>query len=230
MQNNWDVLVPVFHGRVVAVDMKKRRPFTSIHAVVNGCLIIPHFNIMSHVPSFITVGITLTSLETYFTWNTGAQSYYWRLHDSGHAIPRTILVSFYVSLRLLLHIVRRRFEILRAMGPDEFHEQYPTKETAGLNNNAYTNVMVVWCLTKALHVLNHVLKESRRKELIASLHLSSTELNRWVDITQRMYVPILPDGIIEQFEGWNDLKELDWKHYREKYGNIGRLGTVIVRS
>ena len=39
---------------------------------------------------------------------------------------------------------KERYEILRVMGPDEYHDQYPDAETPGLDNNAYTNLMVVW--------------------------------------------------------------------------------------
>ncbi|MEE6693171.1 glycoside hydrolase family 65 protein, partial [Lactiplantibacillus plantarum] len=37
-----------------------------------------------------------------------------------------------------------RYNISGVMGPDEFHENYPNSTTAGLKNNAYTNIMVAW--------------------------------------------------------------------------------------
>ncbi len=40
------------------------------------------------------------------------------------------------------------------MGPDEFHERLPRSEVNGLDNNTYTNVMVVWLLKKALCIHN----------------------------------------------------------------------------
>jgi trehalose/maltose hydrolase-like predicted phosphorylase len=39
------------------------------------------------------------------------------------------------------------------MGPDEFHEGYPDAPSPGLDNNAYTNIMAVWVLCRALEVL-----------------------------------------------------------------------------
>jgi alpha,alpha-trehalase len=35
------------------------------------------------------------------------------------------------------------------------------------------------------------------------------------------------DGIISQFEHYNDLKEFDWEGHRKKYGNIHRLDRIL---
>jgi len=42
-----------------------------------------------------------------------------------------------------------------------------------------------------------------------------------------MFVPFHNDGIISQFEGYDELKELDWDRYRERYGNIQRLDRIL---
>ena len=42
-----------------------------------------------------------------------------------------------------------------------------------------------------------------------------------------MNVVITADGIISQFDGYMDLKELDWDHYRKKYGNIHRMDRIL---
>jgi len=121
---------------------------------------------------------------------------------------------------------RRRYEIRGVMGPDEFHERYPNSPTPGLNNNAYTNVMAVWVVWQALEVLDR-LPELRRAELTASLGLSADETARWDDISRKMYVPFHSDGLISQFEGYDELAELDWEHYRTRYGNIQRLDLIL---
>ena len=95
------------------------------------------------------------------------------------------------------------------MGPDEFHDGYPDAATPGLNNNAYTNIMAVWVLCRALEVLD-LLSDVRRAELMTRLDLSADEIARWDDISRRMYVPFHDDGIISQFEGYEKLRELDW--------------------
>ncbi len=121
---------------------------------------------------------------------------------------------------------RDRWEIHGVMGPDEFHERYPGSAEGGLRNNAYTNVMAAWIFETALKVLD-VLPASRRKALRASIGLSDEEVYRWEEMSRKMFVPFHGDGIISQFEGYEDLEELDWDAYREKYGNIQRLDRIL---
>jgi beta-phosphoglucomutase family hydrolase len=121
---------------------------------------------------------------------------------------------------------RGRYEIRGVMGPDEFHEGYPGAPAPGLNNNAYTNIMAVWVLCRALDVLE-LLPDIRRSELMTRLGLSPQEIARWRDITRRMFVPFHEDGIISQFEGYENLDELDWQGYRARYGNIQRLELIL---
>lgn len=35
------------------------------------------------------------------------------------------------------------------------------------------------------------------------------------------------DGIISQFDGYGELKEFDWQHYRRTYGNTERLDLIL---
>ena len=124
------------------------------------------------------------------------------------------------------HDERGRYEIRGVMGPDEFHDGYPDSATPGLNNNAYTNIMAVWVLCRALELLD-LLSEVRRAELTTRLGLSAEELSRWGDISRGMFVPFHDDGIISQFEGYEKLRELDWEDYRTRYGNIQRLDLIL---
>jgi len=121
---------------------------------------------------------------------------------------------------------RGRYEIRGVIGPDEFHEGYPGSPTPGLSNNAYTNVMAVWVLCRARDVLE-VLPDVRRAELAERLDLPPEETARWDDISRRMFVPFHGDGIISQFEGYEQLAELDWDGYRRRYGNIQRLDLIL---
>ncbi len=119
-----------------------------------------------------------------------------------------------------------RFEILHVMGPDEYHDGYPDSEEPGLNNNAYTNIMAVWVLCRALEVLE-ILPAERRRELCETLRLEPEEIEYWEDISRKMLVVFQDDGIISQFEGYENLEELDWEAYRRKYGNIQRLDRIL---
>jgi trehalose/maltose hydrolase-like predicted phosphorylase len=121
---------------------------------------------------------------------------------------------------------RQRYEIHGVMGPDEFHEKYPGAPQGGLRNNAYTNIMVAW-LCDIAGRLPSVLPASSAQGLRARLGIGDDELALWQDMSRRMFVPFLEDGIISQFEGYGDLEELDWDAYREKYGNIQRLDRIL---
>jgi beta-phosphoglucomutase family hydrolase len=121
---------------------------------------------------------------------------------------------------------RGRYVIRGVMGPDEFHDGYPDAPAPGLANNAYTNVMAVWVLCRALEVLD-LLSAIRRAELAARLGLTREEIARWVDISRRMFVPFHDDGIISQFEGYEGLRELDWEDYRKRYGNLQRVDLIL---
>jgi trehalose/maltose hydrolase-like predicted phosphorylase len=121
---------------------------------------------------------------------------------------------------------RGRYVVRGVMGPDEFHEAYPDAPSAGLDNNAYTNVMAVWVLRRAQEVLA-LLPDIRRGELATRLQIDAGEIARWEDIARRMYVPFHGDGIISQFEGYERLAELDWEAYRARYGNIQRLELIL---
>jgi trehalose/maltose hydrolase-like predicted phosphorylase len=121
---------------------------------------------------------------------------------------------------------RDRYVIRGVVGPDEFHTSYPEAPDAGIDNNAYTNVMTTWLLLRAIEVLD-LLPEHRRTELTGKLRLTTTELERWEHISRRMFVPFHGDGVISQFEGYDDLKELDWEDYRARYGDISRLDRIL---
>ena len=120
----------------------------------------------------------------------------------------------------------QRYEITGVMGPDEYHERHPNSDAGGLRNNAYTNVMVAWLLERALDVLA-LLGEGRRAELSHEIGLGPEDLRRWRDMTRKMTVPFHGEGVISQFEGYDELEEFDWRGYREKYGNIERLDRIL---
>jgi alpha,alpha-trehalase len=120
---------------------------------------------------------------------------------------------------------RDRFVIRGVMGPDEFHTGYPGAKEAGINNNAYTNIMAAWVLQRALDLLA-ALPRRRRMELTETLGLRQEEFSRWEELTRRIFIPF-HDGVISQFEGYGDLAELDWEHYRRRYGDIQRLDRIL---
>lgn len=121
----------------------------------------------------------------------------------------------------------QKYEIHNVVGPDEYHTAYPGSEEPGLKNNAYTNFMAVWCLIHAKEVVEK-LNTRRSKELMEILKISEEELARWDTISRNMFIPFIQQGkIIEQFEGFEKLKDLDWEKYRSQYGENIRLDRIL---
>jgi len=135
-------------------------------------------------------------------------------------------IALFWSSRCTFNRKTGRFEIHGVMGPDEFHEKYPGAEKPGLNNNSYTNVMVAWLLDKVIQVSN-ILSPNRLEELRTALRISNQEVGRWREISTKMTVVFHDDMVMSQFEGYYDLKELDWDSYRKRYGNIQRLDRIL---
>jgi alpha,alpha-trehalase len=56
--------------------------------------------------------------------------------------------------------------------------------------------------------------------------IGDEDLAQWADVSLRMYVPF-HDGVISQFEGYEDLEELDWQGYRDRYDDLQRLDRIL---
>jgi beta-phosphoglucomutase family hydrolase len=119
-----------------------------------------------------------------------------------------------------------KYHIEGVMGPDEFHETLPGSGKEGLKDNAYTNIMTVWLLGKAAEI-GETIDPDILRHLIEKIHLGFDELQQWRDISNNLNILINNEGVIEQFDGYNSLKELDWKHYRTTYGNIHRMDRIL---
>lgn len=119
-----------------------------------------------------------------------------------------------------------RYSIDKVMGPDEFHEQYPEATEGGLRDNAYINIMTAWAFKKAEHILEIIGRESSQR-VFEKLGMSVNEINAWKDIAAKLTLCINEDGIIAQYDGYFDLKELDWDYYRQKYTNIYRMDRIL---
>jgi alpha,alpha-trehalase len=138
------------------------------------------------------------------------------------------IVRFWVSLAEY-DATRERHVIRGVMGPDEFHTAEAGKtsqEAFGIANNAYTNVLVAWCIARAFDVLD-LLSENHHQRVCSSLGITDADLQHWDQVGRNLYVPFHGDGIVSQFEGYENLEELNWGHYAEKYGNLQRLDRIL---
>ncbi|MCB5954901.1 glycoside hydrolase family 65 protein [Enterococcus sp. CWB-B31] len=119
-----------------------------------------------------------------------------------------------------------RYSISGVMGPDEFHEAYPGSKKGGLTDNAYTNMMVVWLFEEieALY-LNYSADDLAAAQKKAEMTREDlAQMNR---IRHDLNLEINSEGVIAQFAGYFDLKEIDWTYYKEKYGNIYRMDRIL---
>lgn len=134
------------------------------------------------------------------------------------------IARFWASLASYDH-ASDRYELLGVMGPDEYHEGYPDRDEPGLDNNAYTNVMAVWCLRRALDLLD-TLPDAVQHELVERLEITPSERERWSDVSERMRL-CFHDGVMSQFEGYERLEELDWEGLRAQHGDISRTDRIL---
>jgi beta-phosphoglucomutase family hydrolase len=119
-----------------------------------------------------------------------------------------------------------RYSIGNVMGPDEFHEQYHGAKDGGIRDNTYTNLMVAWAFDRAFELMD-LISENDCKAVKERISLTEEELFHWREIGKKLNIVISPEGILSQYDGYFDLKELDWDGYRAKFGNIYRLDRIL---
>ena len=116
-----------------------------------------------------------------------------------------------------------RYHTENMMGPDEFHEKMPNSKTkGGLTDNAYTNIMLSWVLSNTISIFYKQHIQSNGK-----VSPNNNELTKWKEISEHLSINFNKAGVIEQFKGYFDLKELDWVDYKKKYDNISRMDRIL---
>lgn len=100
-------------------------------------------------------------------------------------------------------LTKRAYEYNDVIGPDEYHDH--------VNNNFYTNRIAQWNLQTALDVLSwlqaHV--PDTAHALVRRLGLTDQRLAHWRDVIDKMYLPVLPTGLVAQFEDYFERKDVD---------------------
>ncbi len=103
-----------------------------------------------------------------------------------------------------------RYEIRKVTGPDEWHEP--------VDNNVYTNYLVRWNLLYVKRKLDELKKDnySLYSNVIEKTELSDKEAAKLQAIADKIYLPKMAGrNILEQFEGYFDLKDCIIEKYDE---------------
>ncbi len=113
------------------------------------------------------------------------------------------------------------YHILNVEGPDEYHEI--------VNDNMYTNLMAAWNIDRAadaVRYLREVYPEAwaRLKDKIDFDYL---ELDRWEDVSSHMYRDMTDSDIIEQFDGYFGLHDINVYDYEQRTTS---LDTILGRD
>src|SRR5690606_5314820 len=102
------------------------------------------------------------------------------------------------------------YHFRNVIGPDEYHDH--------VDDNAFTNAMAQWHLRQALKVLEWLRSEAPEKaaELEDRLRLTPERVEQWAEIADRILILQDPEtGLIEQFEGYFDLEDVDLELLRD---------------
>ncbi|MFW9994038.1 MAG: HAD-IA family hydrolase [Candidatus Odinarchaeota archaeon] len=161
----------------------------------------------------------------YNIWN-----YYWITNDlkfvEEYGAEIFLEICRFWASKSVLNEKNGRYEIKKVMGPDEYHEKHPGAEEAGLKDNFYTNVMVVWVFDRVFEILDKI-NSDMRTEIFRRIKLTDKEITKWKKIKKRINLVISDEGIFSQYDGYFDLKELNWEYYRKNYRNIGRMDRIL---
>ncbi len=97
------------------------------------------------------------------------------------------------------------YHIRGICGPDEIHK--------GVDDNAYTNRFVAEMLREADRLVARLEETDadRVRAVLDRCGIDGAARAAWRQVADRLHVPMLAGGVYEQFAGWGDLPEPDWK-------------------
>ena len=138
----------------------------------------------------------------------------------GYAVGETLL-SVGLLIRDKVELGQDgRYHFNDIVGPNEFHDHMGTNKEHGVNDNAYTNVMIAWYMNKLLDMMK-VMEKSDPSTLAAhrkDMGINHATVAKWEDISNKMYVNINEEGIIEEHAGYFDLTEVDIAALNKEFG------------
>jgi trehalose/maltose hydrolase-like predicted phosphorylase/hydroxymethylpyrimidine pyrophosphatase-like HAD family hydrolase len=146
----------------------------------------------------------VTADISYAVWNyyrwTGDEEFLFE-----HGAEIILETALFWMSRAVWNSGRDRYEYLRVIGPDEFHDN--------IDNNAFTNYMAKWNIEKAVDIAGRLRahRPDRWEALSRRLRIDDTVIAEMKRISSLIYLP-RPDAVtnvIEQFEGYHRLEDID---------------------
>mgnify|MGYP001772846955 CR=1 FL=1 len=134
------------------------------------------------------------------------------------------------GLRMLIEIARfwasrveydpsKRLYVIRSViGPDEYH--------VGVNNNFYTNYIAKYSLRAASRRVLEAFRDQELRSVLDEYGVDMNEVVRWNEISDKLYLGRIVDGVIEQFENYFDLYDVETKGYEIHRVDISRLSEI----
>ena len=158
--------------------------------------------------------IHISSDITYAVW------YYWQASGDDEWMQRCgaeiiLDTAVFWASRVEFNGEQDRYEIRGVIGADEYHEF--------VHNNTFTNRIVQWHLEKAVSVYTWLDENfpERAQELEDKLQLTEKITSQWEDIVAKMWIPYdSATGLIEQFEGFFQLKDINLDNYEPRTQSI----------
>ena len=163
------------------------------------------------------IELHITADVAYAIWN------YWQATGdddwmSEYGAEIILDTAVFWGSRVEENIERGCYEISDVIGPDEYHEH--------VDNNAFTNRMVQWHLETGLQVLAWLRRQDPNRAFVLErkFDLNPVRLKRWADIIGCMRVLHDPEsGLIEQFEGFFDLQDMNLADYEPRTRSMQTL-------
>ena len=142
--------------------------------------------------------------------------YYEATGDDAFLVDYGAQVAFEVARFLVSRIHfkkdRNRFELIRLIGPDEYHEN--------VDNNAYTMYLSKYALEKAVLVYEKLAvgHPAALETITATMGLDRSEVDDWREIVDLIYLPQPhPETrLIEQFDGYFGLEDIGPQEVRRR--------------
>ncbi len=116
-----------------------------------------------------------------------------------HGVEVLVAIARFWSQRVNFSEAKQKYVMLGVTGPNEYENN--------VNNNWYTNYIATWCMDYAAESLAYIKKSHSAdySRIISLINFNESELEKWSDITAKMYFPVDKNkGIYLQQDGFLD--------------------------